>query len=68
MAGEAAGRGGPGAPCARPQAPVLLRRQRLEVFGGMGHSVAVPSGEYSPRQPVHDGGMVYRLATAEQGQ
>jgi hypothetical protein len=59
--------------------PVLSRHQRLEVFGGMGHSVAVPSGEYSPRQPVHDGGMVcsrgatpaaapHWLATADQGQ
>jgi hypothetical protein len=34
--------------CARPQAPVLSRHQRHEVFGGLGHSVAVPSGEYAP--------------------
>jgi hypothetical protein len=33
--------------CARPQAPVLSRHQRLEVFGGTGHSVAAPSGEYA---------------------
>jgi hypothetical protein len=32
----------------RRQAPVLSRHQRLEVFGGLGHSVAVPSGEYAP--------------------
>ena len=65
--------------CARPQAPALSRHQRLEVFGGLGHSAAVPSGEYAPWQPVHDGGMIcrrgatpaaapHRLATAEQGQ
>jgi hypothetical protein len=37
--------------CTRPQpgACVLSRHQRPEVFGGMGHSVAVPSGEYAPR-------------------
>jgi hypothetical protein len=41
MAGEAAGCGDLGSSCARPQAPVLSRHQRLEAFGGLGHSVAV---------------------------
>jgi hypothetical protein len=46
LAGAAAGRGGSGASALRSQAPVLPCYQRLEVFGGMGHSVAIAGCEH----------------------
>jgi hypothetical protein len=84
MAGEAAGCGDPGSPCARPQAPVLSRHQRFEValrwHGPTQRGLRSPAVGMPPDGLcMHDGGVVcwrgatptaasHWLATAKQGQ